>query len=235
MSRGLPTVGEDTPEGLGVQRALDEESGDAALAWLWHLPSVGFWWNHTSSSVYETEVETKMIPNTGWAQRNPEGWFGLWGSGESIKIQPFPTKLRHLWWWLRVRNKAYSLVWNMCSFVWKKRQKIVNRCSIYIFSNNNWTLRMIRACYEMCQNHNKISNLYHLPTYLISFLELASLGSSTRLKKKTKPRESWKGAHLWKDQTSWFALKCLVFFILQFPSTPTGATKCHHWECGVRN
>lgn len=62
-----------------------------------------------------------------------------------------------------VGNKAHSLVRNMCSFVWKKRQA-VSRCSIYIFPNDNWTLRMISACFELCQTIIKSS------TYIICLL-----------------------------------------------------------------
>lgn len=34
---------------------------------------------------------------------------------------------------------------------------------------------MISACYEMRQNYQKISNLYHPPTYLIIFPESTAL------------------------------------------------------------
>ena len=164
---------------------------------------MGFWWSHIFPVdlcflINETKMGTKMIPNTRWARRVPGSLPGLQGAGEPIHIQPIPTcpKAQAFLVGLRMMNKAHSLVRNICSFVWKKRQA-VSRCSIYIFSSDNWTLRMISACYEMCQNYNKISNLYHPPTYLIIFPESASLLSITGWKRQRK--ESSKGVHTRRD------------------------------------
>ena len=49
----------------------------------------------------------------------------------------------------------------------------------------------------MCQNYNKISNLYPLPTYLIIFPESASLYSSTGWKRQRKESSEW--AHPLRD------------------------------------
>lgn len=135
--------------------------------------SVRFWWSHPSPGdlcflIYEPEVGTEMIPNTGWAQKGPGSLLGLWGRGEPIK-----TAIPHL---------SQSSDFSSGDEGWGTKHmpgqehvffclegKPDSRCSIYIFSNDNWMLRMISAFYEMCQNDNKISNLHHPPTHWSSF------------------------------------------------------------------
>lgn len=138
----------ETPESLGVQRALEEESGEGPslilifAQWVFYevMPSL---WTFVFSSV-------RLRWGLRWSL-TPDGSRslpGLWGRGQPIKIQPFPIcpKAQASLVGLRMRNKAHSLVRNVCSFIWKKRQSL-SRCSIYIFSSDNWTLRMIGACY----------------------------------------------------------------------------------------
>lgn len=204
--------------GERLQRALEfrecwKRNLERVLAWFWYLLSVGFWWSHAFSVdlcflISEAKMGTKMIPNTWWSQKTPGSLPGLQGRGQPIKIQPFPSvpRLGLLWWgWGWGTEHSPLLGTYVLSSVRKDRQWADVAFTFSQVTTEHWGwLVLVR-----CQNYNKISNLYPLPTYLIIFPESASLCSSRGCKRQRK--ESSKGAHPLRDTdpTIWSETPCV--------------------------